>query len=458
MTMIKIVVSIATIVMAVACTKPKATTDFYITDYGAVGDSTTLNTTAIQKAIDACATQGGGRVIFPAGKFTSGTLVLRSNINYHFINGAMLIGSASLENYNKPEGQSNVMLIAYQQPSAEEAGLRVFLDGSNVTNVSFTGHGIIDGNGKHFWDAEFKALERPEPWINFRNARNVSIKELTLQNAPSHVVRFANSEKIVIDGIKINNVPKSPNTDGIDLVDTKNVHISNSFISTGDDAICLKTDKTGVENVTVTNCIIESDDAALKFGTGSKGYTRYCTFSNNVIRNSRYGISLFMLEGGVFEHNLFSNMIMSGGSRHANEYPIFIDVDKKRPDDDYGLVRNNTFSDLTIVTSGKILITGRPEIPIESLFMRNISFALQNEADFMEAKKPRGNKNFPKLESSLDRAPVPAHLTFGHINGLHLDNITMTYQDKSTRKDIDLLEVKNLKVSNCKGNDLYKLK
>jgi parallel beta-helix repeat protein len=441
-----------------ACSKPQTSTDFYITDYGAVGDSTTLNTSAIQKTIDACATRGGGRVIFPAGKFTSGTLVLRSNINYHFNNGAMLIGSASVENYNKPEGKSNIMLIGYQQQPTVEAGLRVFIDGSNVSNVSFTGHGIIDGNGNHFWDGEFKALERPEPWVNFRNAKNISIKEVTFQNAPSHVLRFADSERITIDGIKINNVPRSPNTDGIDLVDAKNVHISNSFISTGDDAICLKTDKTVVENVTVTNCIIESDDAALKFGTGSKGYTRYCTFSNNIIRKSRYGISLFMLEGGVFEHNLFSNMILGGGSRHANEYPIFIDVDKKRPDDEYGLVRNNTFSDLMIVTSGKILITGRPEIPIRDLVMRNISFALQNEADFSEAKKPRGNKNFPKLESSLDRSSIPAHFTLGYISGLHLDNVSITYQNKGIRKDIDLLEVNDLKVTNCHGNELSKLK
>lgn len=449
---------IATVIVSASCNKPNTTGDFYITDYGAKGDSLTLNTTAIQKAIDACAAQGGGRVIFPVGKFISGTIVLRSNINYHFQNGAMLIGSPSVQNYNKPEGENNIMLIAYQQPAVVQAALRVFIDGSNVTNVSFTGLGIIDGNGKHFWDEAFKALERPEPWINFSNAKNISIKEVTFRNAPSHVLRFAGSEQIVIDGIKIGNVPKSPNTDGIDLVDTKNVHISNSFISTGDDAICLKTDRTGVENVTVTNCIIESDDAALKFGTGSKGYTRFCTFSNNIIRNSRYGISLFMLEGGVFEHNHFSNMIISGGSRHANEYPIFIDVDKKRPDDTYGLVRNNTFSDLTIVTSGKILITGRPEIPIENVLMSNINLTLQNEADFSKAKKPRGNKNFPKLENSLDRAPVSAHFTFGHINGLYMNNVTINYQNKSTRKDIDLLDVKNFQITNCHGNDLSKLK
>jgi parallel beta-helix repeat protein len=454
----RVLFSIVFVAIAAACSNSNNTRVFDITEFGAIGDSITLNTASIQKAIDACAKKGGGIVVFPAGRFTTGTLVLRSNINYHFDNGAMLIGSTLIEHYNKPEGQSNIMLISYQQAAPVNDALRVLIDGTGVENVSFTGHGIIEGNGRFFWDSDFKPYERPEPWINFKNSKNISIRDITFQNAPSHVLRFANSEGILIDGIKISNVYKSPNTDGIDLVDTKNVHISNSFISTGDDAICLKTDKTGVENVTVTNCIIESDDAAIKFGTGSAGYTRYCTFSNNIIRKSRYGISLFMLEGGVFEHNLFTNMIMEGGSRHANEYPIFIDVDKKRPNDGYGLVRNNTFSNLKIITSGKILITGRPEIPIENLYLKNISFFLNDEADFTEAKKPRGNKNFPKLESSLDRSPIPAHLTIGHINGLHMDNVTISYNGKSIRKDIDLLGVKNMTATNCKGNELSKLK
>lgn len=454
----RIIFSILLITIMAACKKPMQQRVFVITDFGAVGDSVTLNTESIQKAIDACAKNGGGVVVFPAGKFTTGTLILRSNIDYHFDNGSMLIGSASIEHYNKPEGESNIMLIAYQQTPPANENLRVLIDGSNVENVSFTGKGIIEGNGKYFWDKDFKALERPEPWINFRNAKNISVKEVMFQNAPSHVLRFADSERITIDDIKIMNHPKSPNTDGIDIVDTKDVTISNSMISTGDDAICLKSDDKFVENVVVTNCIIESDDAAIKFGTGSRTGMRFNSFSNCVIRKSRYGISLFMLEGGLFEYNNFSDLIMEGGSRHNQEYPIFIDVDKKRPTDGYGLVRDNTFNNLKIATSGKIMITGRPEVPIENLFFSNITFYINNEQDFSEAKKPRGNKNFPNLETSIDRSSVPAHLTFGHIKGLHLNNVTMMYDVKSIRKDIDLLEVTELKVTNCKGNNLSALK
>lgn len=441
------------------CQTPQTSTTYYITDFGAKGDSVTLNTEAIQKAIDACAAAGGGSVVIPPGKFLTGTLKLRSNIDYHLANGAMLVGSGNINHYNKPEGENNIMLISLQQAPAAPETLRVLLDATSVENVTISGQGIIEGNGKKFWDADFQALERPVPWISFRNARNIAIRDVTFQNAPSHVLRFAKSEGIVVDGIKIQNHPRSPNTDGIDIVDTRNVHISNSFISTGDDAICLKTDVGGlVENVAVTNCILESDDAAIKFGTGSASITRYCTFSNNVIRKSRYGVSLFMLEGGVFEGNRFSNLIMTGGSRHKHEYPIFIDVDKKRPTDTYGVIRNTSFTNLTIATSGKILINGRPEVPIENLQLENITFALQQEADFSMATKPRGNKNFPKLESAIDRSPVAAHVTLGYVDGLSVSQFHFRYDSTSTRQDINMVSVRNARFGNNTGKDIAQLK
>jgi hypothetical protein len=442
----------------VACTPKNPSHIFVITDYGAVGDSLTLNTAYIQKAIDVCALSGGGRLVFPPGKFLTGTLQLRSNIEYHFAAGCMLIGSPDINHYNKPEGDNNIMLIGYQGSPAEET-LSVLLDGTRVENVAFTGKGIIDGNGDKFWDKDFNALPRPVPWISFRGAKNIVIRDVSFQNAPSHVLRFASSSHITIDGIRIQNHPRSPNTDGIDLVDSQNAIITNSFINTGDDAICIKTDTDGlVENVAVSNCIIQSDDAAIKFGTGSAGITRYCTFTNNVIRKSRYGISLFMLEGGVFEHNRFSDLIITGGSRHKHEYPVFIDIDKKRPTNDYGTIRYTVFQNISIVSGGKILVTGRPENPVQNLEFSNIQYYVKQEANFEKATKPRGNKNFPKLESSIDRSNVAAHLTLAHIAGLSMHNVQISYDSTSTRKDIDLVGVKNLLVSNCTGRDITKLR
>ncbi|MFN3841595.1 MAG: glycosyl hydrolase family 28 protein, partial [Cyclobacteriaceae bacterium] len=287
----------------------------------------------------------------------------------------------------------------------------------------------------------------------------ITLRDVTFQNSPSHVLRFEDSEQIIIDGIYIKNHRQSPNTDGIDLVDSKNVFISNSYIATGDDAICLKTDVDGiVENVVVTNCILESDDAAIKFGTGSAGITRYCSFNNITIKNSRYGISLFMLEGGLFEFNSFTDIIINEGSRHKHEYPIFIDVDRKRPTDAYGIIRNTRFSNLIINSGGKILINGRPEQPIQGLALQNIRFAVSTERDFSNATKPRGNKNFPKLPESIDRAPVPAYFTLGYINDLHLSGSSIRTTSNAVRKDADLIGISNMIIYNNSGRDLATLK
>ncbi len=443
-------------VLLVGCHQKQNTHVFNIIDYGAKGDSVSLNTIPIQKAIDACSANGGGVVLFPPGKFTTGTLRLKSNIEYRFLPGSVLIGSARLEDYNTPQGDHNIMLIT-NRPQREV--LRVLLDGTDVHHITFSGKGIIEGNGNYFWDAEFNALERPVPWISFRGASFITIKDLIFQNAPSHVLRFEDSEQVIIDGVHINNHRQSPNTDGIDLVDSKNIFISNSYIETGDDAICLKTDSGGiVENVVVTNCILESDDAAIKFGTGSAGVARNCIFNNINIKNSRYGISLFMLEGGLFESISFSHITISEGSRHKHEYPIFIDIDKKRPNDQYGVIRNINFSDFIINSGGKILITGRPEQPIQNLEFKNILFNIGSEKDFSKANKPRGNKNFPKLPESIDRASVPAHITLGYIQDIRITGSSIRAASNSKRKDIDLIGVANMILDNNFGRHLSKMK
>ncbi|NJK85988.1 MAG: hypothetical protein HC906_08525 [Bacteroidales bacterium] len=200
-----------------------------------------------------------------------------------------------------------------------------------------------------------------------------------------------------IRAISIINPFTGPNTDGIDLEASKNVTISDCYISTGDDAICLKSSQDTVENVTVTNCILESDDAAIKFGTGSKYAIRFCTFNNIIIRKTRYGISLFMLMGGTFENNYFSNIIMEGGSRYIHEYPVFIDIDKRNEQYSYGKIRNITFTNIDMYSKGKILITGRPESNIEKLSLNNIRFILSDPADFKEADKPGAIKIFLNL-------------------------------------------------------------
>ncbi|MEM7109724.1 MAG: glycosyl hydrolase family 28 protein, partial [Bacteroidota bacterium] len=399
--------------------------------YGAIADDNMLDTKAIQQAIDACEKNGGGTVIIESGTFDIGTITLKNKVSVFFETGAMLQGSPRLDDYT---GEKKALIY-----------------GNTLSNVSISGMGVIDGSGATYWDDDFKALDRPEPWILLKNCNNLRIRDIKFQNSPSHTIRLETSDNIKFEGISIINPHQGPNTDGIDIVDSKNVFVSNSYISTGDDAICLKSQKDTVENVVVTNCVLESDDAAIKFGTGSHMATRYCTFSNNVIKKTRYGISLFMLDGGVFEHNNFSNIIIENGSRHTHQYPIFMDIDKKTPERNYGIVRNNTFSNITAVTDGKILISGHEQSRIENLIIDGLRLTVANEADFSQAKKPRGNKNYPKLATSVDLAPKSGVLTFGYINGLRLNDIQLYSSSKVNKEALYLEEVQDLENTNFKG-------
>ena len=163
-----------------------------------------------------------------------------------------------------------------------------------------------------------------------------------------------------------------------------------------------------------------------------------------------------MLDGGIFEHNRFSDLIIETGGRHLHTYPIFIDIDKRIADRNYGTVKNNTFEKLNIITTGKILISGHTEKSIENISLRDITFYLKEEADFSKATKPRGNKNFPKLASSVDLSKEKANIILSNIKYLELDNIHINIPSsiKTLRKKFFL---DNIQETSFKSMDTYNL-
>jgi hypothetical protein len=309
------------------------------------------------------------------------------------------------------------------------------------TDVQLAGSGIINGSGDAFYDQNFQPLQRPLPFLLFDSCRFLRIRDVKVVNSPSHVLRIVNSSEVVIDGIYLDNPERSPNTDGIDLVDSRNVYISNSTLITGDDAICLKSDFGKVENINVTNCIIESDDAAIKCGTGSKDSIQHCVFSNIVIRNTRYGLALFMQEGGVYRYLSFNNISIQTGGRNKNHYPIFVDIDRKQAGGKLGSIENISFSNLQIETSGNILIAGQPARPLKNISLQNITMLVRACNDLSKQKKPRGNKNTPVFADTKDLAPVAAHITLGYINGLVMEGVVVEDRCTTQRQKVHRTEV-----------------
>jgi Glycosyl hydrolases family 28 len=253
---------------------------------------------------------------------------------------------------------------------------------------------------------------------------------------------------VVVEGISIINDMLSPNTDGIDVRNTRNVRISNCYIETGDDAICLKTSikssqpKYFTENVTVTNCILKSDDAGLKLGTGSAYLTRNCIFSNCVIQDTRFGIALFMEEGGKIENYQFNNIIIQGKSRHKTEYPIYIDIDRKKQAYNFGKIDGVQFNNLTIETRGNILIGGQKTALIENISFDNVKMKITEAVDLKEMKKPKGNRSVPRFADSDDFAAENAHITIGNAQNITLRNFTI--QDDNTSIKREPLILKNV--------------
>jgi hypothetical protein len=391
---------------------------FNVTSYGAVGNARTCCTAAIQKAIDVCAVRGGGCVYFPPGSYLTGTLILKSNVSLKLEAGATLLGSEDLSDYELP-------YLIYAK---------------DARNISIRGAGSVNGQGEIFWRGKKRPYKRPSKMIQLEDCRDVRIEDITLTNSPNWTLNLVRCDWVFIDGITIRNFREAPNTDGIDPSSSSNVFISNCYIDTGDDAICLKVNETDkpCENIVVTNCVLISDDSAIKCGTGSEGTIRHCVFSNIVIRNTQYGIAFYMKGGGSYEDIQFSNINiettkLAGPDKGGrNIFPVFMDIEPRDAKTALGTIRNIVFRNVTIETqNGNCLIQGAKDKPLEDITLQNVRLRVLSRVGFSGRTKPRGTRTL-KERAPNDYADVPAHFTFAHIKGLTLENLFIRDEVEST--------------------------
>lgn len=297
---------------------------YQITDYGAKAEEGFLNTAAIQSAIDACHAAGGGTVTIPPGKFITGTIRMKSNVELHLEHGALLQASTNLKDYNAPD--------AYPQNSSclpEEWLGHHLIIGLEIENAAITGTGRIDGSGNFFFAdpvytetdedvpntperlaiqwrgqedwrhglclARDKKLLRPGQMIVFVESRNISVKDVTLTDSPCWTLFLHGCEQIRISGVQIQNANCHANTDGIDLDCCKNAVVTNCLIATGDDCLTLRAGvkrlkhSDGVcENIAVSNCVFSCQACGVRVGVGT-GTIRNALFSNIQINSCGEG-------------------------------------------------------------------------------------------------------------------------------------------------------------------------
>jgi hypothetical protein len=416
-----------------------ATNDCVITAHGATANDDRLDTVAIQAAIEACAARGGGRVLVPAGRFVTGTIELRSGIEFHLGAGALLVGSPNIADYPElaeSRGDDHAPPPGTVQPRTGEqsGGIRALLVARGKRHVAITGTGTLDGNGTAFWGEGFidsgrsrPDLPRPRPWIWFKDSTHVTVRDVFLTHTPSYFLTFQQCDDVFIEGVRMSAHPRSPNSDGIQIEGSRNIRIVGVDIRTGDDAIVLKSSAGPIENVLVTGSYLESDDSAFKFGTGTEHNITRVRFSDSIIAKSRIGIAIFMKDGGELRDFTASGIDISTSSRHSTDYAVYFDVDRRHAASKLGTVRDITLRDLRVRTRGNLLLAGHPAAPIRNLTVDGLDIEIASPVDVSALKnKPRGNALLAPLPDSVDYAKVNSHVTLAHIDGARVRNVRLS--------------------------------
>lgn len=228
-----------------------------VRDFGAKGNGTAKDTAAIQAAINACEQKGGGTVLLTAGTYLSAPIVLKSNITLHLDKGATLLGS--------PDHADYPAITEFRAP-----GLQALVSATDASNVTISGQGTIDGNGKSWWEMAWKirgsgilGTNHPRPrLVVFDHCNRVLIEGVTIENSPMWQVVPYYSNDVTIRDVRILAAIPSPNTDAIDPFSSSNVLIENVYSDVGDDNVAIKSgmiNSPGPDspsrNITVRNCI-----------------------------------------------------------------------------------------------------------------------------------------------------------------------------------------------------------
>ncbi|WP_217594701.1 glycoside hydrolase family 28 protein [Cohnella sp. GbtcB17] len=429
--------------------------------YGAAGDGSTLDTVAINRAIERCRDSGGGTVLLPAGTYLSGTVFMYSDVTLHLDAGAVLLGSPNVDDYPA-------------LPYTSEYRNTALIAAIGAERFSIEGRGTIDGNGDAFaeyasadllrdFDASYtrqgeayfrendkaddgpvEMKRRPGILILILNGRDAQVSRLHIRNAPNWCLHVAGTDGALLTGLDIKNSLLVPNADGIDVSRSRNVRISDCNIEAGDDGLAFSPCAEGFggganENIVVQNCMIQSRSAGIRIGWDAYNFRNF-QFHNIVIRDSNRGIGLFLREGESIENIVFSNIVIETrlhkGKWWGKAEPIHISalpglehagrvVDRQvKP----GHVRGVTFSNVAIRGEQGIVLHGSAHTPLENIVFDNVRMHMKS-GPLMETFG--GNFDFrPALDAEMNvfGHDIPA-LYAKHVKGLKLRGFELSWED-----------------------------
>lgn len=443
---------------------------YSVEDYGVVSDGVTLNTTRLQGLIDRVSQEGGGVLLFEAGDYLTGNLVLKSDIELHLEKGATILGSTNPYDYTplmtkEAEGDSH---------RKDNSKLALMLS-HKCENISITGSGTIDGQGLELAlniDSLHHIGEVVDPNYNMTRMRtnetmrpklffisecsSITIEGVSLRNSACWGLTFDLCEGITLSGVDIFNRAYW-NNDGVDITDSRNVRITGCNVNSADDGICLKSYHTGSYNdqIYISDCTIRTSASAIKFGTASWGGFKNITIERIKVRDTyRSAIAIESVDGGDIEnvvvrdieaYNTGNALFVRLGHRDGDSVGtiknihisrLYAEVSFSRPDIDYDLrgPALNYFHNIHPAP-----IAGIRGHNIENITLEDIEIVYPGRASKSMAYVP-----LSRLEQVDDKAKeYPEFSMFGelpswgfyirNVDGISMSNITLRLKNSDYR-------------------------
>lgn len=453
---------------------------FDVREYGAKGDGTSVDSAAINRAIEAAGEAGGGTVVFPAGIYLSYSIRLKSNIALALGPGATILAADALTSHNNAEGydlaESNQPWENYQD-FGHNHWHNSLIWGENLEHVGIWGPGLIWGKGLSRGEGAGPVAETPgvaNKAIALKNCRNVLLRDFSILHGGHFGILATGVHNLTIDNLKIDT-----QRDGIDVDCCRNVRISNCTInSPWDDAICLKSSfalgyPCDTEMVTISDCMVsgsyiegamldasfkrfppDSDvdrNGRIKFGTESNGGFKNIAISNCVF-DGCFGVAILSVDGAQIEDVTISNITMRG----TVASPIFLRLGSRMrgpAGTPVGHIRRVNISNIVSSSpSSRIcsMIAGIPGYKVEDVKISNILIQHPGGGTRKDAllQLPEKEKAYPEPTMF---GTTPAHgFYIRHAKGVEVSDFKILTQDGEERPCFILQDVENVDFSNVK--------